>query len=180
LTEAIIILANHFNSPSATAVAIHFCPSASSYDQAHKSQHNLAISSSFLIALAVLVLGGLVRMACYHALGSLFTFRIAIRKNHKLVTSGPYAYVRHPAYLGAPMLVLGYLCALFARGSYLTECLSLGWKPEILLGIVLAFVIIYPSFSRAITEDKLLRKEFGREWDDWAMRVRYRIFPGIW
>lgn len=34
------------------------------------------------------------------ALGNLFTFEVMIRKNHKLITDGPYAYLMHPSYTG--------------------------------------------------------------------------------
>ena len=52
-------------------------------------------------------LGGLIRYKCYRALGSMFTFEMSIREGHVLVTSGPYAIVRHPAYTGAILVVIG-------------------------------------------------------------------------
>lgn len=52
-------------------------------------------------------LGGLIRYKCYRVLGSMFTFEMSIREGHVLVTSGPYAIVRHPAYIGAILVVIG-------------------------------------------------------------------------
>ena len=40
--------------------------------------------------------GGALRAWCYQTLGRLFTFEISIMDKHSLVTSGPYAFVRHP------------------------------------------------------------------------------------
>lgn len=33
--------------------------------------------------------------------------------------------------------------------------------------------------QRTKTEDMMLRREFGAEWDLWASRVRYRLIPGV-
>ena len=52
-------------------------------------------------------LGGLIRYKCYRALGTMFTFEMSIRKDHMLVTSGPYSIVRHPGYTGIFLVVIG-------------------------------------------------------------------------
>jgi len=50
-------------------------------------------------------------------LGRLFTFIVSIRADHRLVTSGPYAYMLHPSYTGSLMQAMGY--SLFLS-SYVT------------------------------------------------------------
>jgi len=35
------------------------------------------------------------------------------------------------------------------------------------------------SIKRTIVEDAMLKKEFGKEWDEWAGRVKYRMIPGV-
>ena len=62
-----------------------------------------AILAGTLLAAA----GGLVRAACYRALGPCFTFELAIRAGHRLVTRGPYARVRHPGYAALLFAVAG-------------------------------------------------------------------------
>ena len=52
-------------------------------------------------------IGGLIRYKCYRAMGTLFTFEMSIRKGHMLITSGPYAIVRHPSYAGVILVVIG-------------------------------------------------------------------------
>ena len=34
--------------------------------------------------------------------------------------------------------------------------------------------------TRPQKEDELLRKEFGKKWDQWAEVVRYRLIPGVY
>lgn len=90
------------------------------------------------------------------------------------------SYILHPAYLGGVALVLGFPHIFFARGSYLAQCWSLGWMAEAFIRID-RIIIIYPGmFTRAVTEDALMKNEFGKEWEEWAQKVRYRIIPGIW
>ena len=42
---------------------------------------------------------------------------------------------------------------------------------------VLAFIFVLARMSK---EDIALRNQFGKKWDDWAKRVPYSIFPGIY
>ncbi|CAF4350854.1 unnamed protein product, partial [Rotaria sordida] len=37
-------------------------------------------------------------MSVIGTLGAFFTFELTIRSTHKLIKTGPYAYVRHPSY----------------------------------------------------------------------------------
>jgi len=39
---------------------------------------------------------------------------------------------------------------------------------------------LYLVLSRMEVEDRALRKRFGREWDEWAGRVRYQVIPGVY
>ena len=55
------------------------------------------------------ILGGLIRYTCYKALGCMFTFEMSICRNHKLITSGPYAVVQHPSYVGAILVASGMM-----------------------------------------------------------------------
>ena len=55
-------------------------------------------------------LGGYIRYSCYRALGKLFTFEMSIRNGHQLITDGPYSVVRHPAYTGVILTMIGIIC----------------------------------------------------------------------
>lgn len=90
------------------------------------------------------------------------TVRIQTERGHTVVTDGPYAYVRHPGYVGmlaimvGACLLLGSLWALIA------------WLPYLALTVV-----------RTHLEDRTLRAEL-HGYADYAARTRYRLIPGIW
>jgi hypothetical protein len=52
------------------------------------------------VGLALLTLGGTLRVAAVFALGRRFTELVAIQENHRLKTDGLYRYIRHPSYAG--------------------------------------------------------------------------------
>jgi protein-S-isoprenylcysteine O-methyltransferase Ste14 len=82
-----------------------------------------------------------------------------VRKNETLTTSGPYAYVRNPLYLGSVITAAGFTIA--ARS---------GW---IALAMVLIFVLIYLPVIRA--EESFLRQRFA-EFGQYAEHVP-RLLP---
>ncbi|KAM5531771.1 hypothetical protein V8D89_014541 [Ganoderma adspersum] len=47
-----------------------------------------------------------------------FTFEVIIKDDHKLITSGPYSYVRHPSYTGILCLTTGAYLMHFGAGGY--------------------------------------------------------------
>lgn len=88
--------------------------------------------------------------------------KVDTERGHKVISTGPYAWVRHPMYggaifyfVGAPLL-LGSWCAL-AIGIALIGILAL----------------------RAVWEEQTLMTELAG-YADYAKRVRYRMLPGIW
>jgi protein-S-isoprenylcysteine O-methyltransferase Ste14 len=88
--------------------------------------------------------------------------RIQTDRGHQLVTSGPYRFVRHPAYACWPFLIVGGGLAL---GSWLA----------VLVGVLLVFPILW----RTAREDRILREQLPG-YANYAQKVRYRLFPGVW
>ncbi|KAF8063941.1 hypothetical protein FPV67DRAFT_194342 [Lyophyllum atratum] len=132
---------------------------------------------------AILIVSGtLIRWQCYRTLKSLFTFEVSIRKDHRLVTTGPYGIVRHPSYSGMLSVHLGVYCWWGSRGSWLRES---GFLDTIVGRTALALFAIYEMgvlgglLMRAPVEDAALKKEFGEEWNAYASRVQYVFIPGI-
>ncbi|MCD6265503.1 MAG: isoprenylcysteine carboxylmethyltransferase family protein [Deltaproteobacteria bacterium] len=74
-----------------------------------------------------------------------------IKKNRVLATDGPYAFVRHPLYVGNITLGFG-----FALAS------SLWWSLPLLILILLIF---YPQAVRR--EDENLHHMFKKDWEQW-------------
>ena len=138
----------------------------------------------FLVGWLLVLSGSLIRLACYRALGKLFTFELSIRKNHKLITSGPYAIVRHPAYTGLFMIMLGYSLWQLGGGSWLRECSGLSLDGTLGRGLLFTSVttdlfVVLALVSRTYREDAMLREEFS-DWDRWAERVPCKLIPYVY
>jgi protein-S-isoprenylcysteine O-methyltransferase Ste14 len=88
--------------------------------------------------------------------------RIQSDRGHKVITNGPYRWMRHPGYTGA---ILKYLATPLFLDS--------GWAfiPAVFLVIVLVI--------RTSLEDKVLQAEL-EGYSEYADKVRYRLFPGVW
>ncbi|KAF9527272.1 hypothetical protein CPB83DRAFT_768767, partial [Crepidotus variabilis] len=146
------------------------------------SPANIETSKWFFLATALAASGGLIRFLCYRALGSMFTFELAIRRDHKLVTSGPYSLVRHPGYTGVLLAIPGVIIWHAAPGSYAREC---GLLYTYFGRGCVAFFIPVVSFvtvgllRRMKKEDQALESVFGQDWRDWAKRVPYNLIPYI-
>jgi protein-S-isoprenylcysteine O-methyltransferase Ste14 len=92
--------------------------------------------------------------------------------------------VRHPSYSGALLAALGVALCHLSPGTWLVECAGL-FEPQnrrILAAVwaVGSSVICAALTSRMRKEDAMLQKNFGREWDEWAARVPYKIIPGLY
>lgn len=75
-----------------------------------------------------------------------------VKKNKVLATSGPYAYVRHPLYVGNHLITLGF-------------CLASGLWWSFFIWAALA-LFYYPQ--TIAHEDKELARMFPGEWEAWA------------
>lgn len=135
------------------------------------------------IGCCFLISGSLFRSWAQTTCAQFFTWELAIRPGHKLCTRGPYSYVRHPSYTGLYVLSTGHLLVVLSRHTFLSECISkkllLSYYAFYIVVISLA-AIVYASFAqRSAREDKMLKKEFGKQWEDWASRTKYQLFPGV-
>jgi protein-S-isoprenylcysteine O-methyltransferase Ste14 len=88
--------------------------------------------------------------------------RIQEDRGHKVVSSGPYRYVRHPMYSAFIPFMVGTPLLL---GSWYGVLLGLGFM------VVLA--------RRAVLEESTLREEL-QGYADYMTQVKYRILPYIW
>ena len=120
-------------------------------------------------------------MCCYRTLGKFFTYEAAMSDDHVLVTHGPYSVVRHPSYTGVAMIVLGKPLEFFCPGSYVRECGVAGtWAVWALYAFVATTLyIVYSLFARIPVEDAQFKAKFGKEWEEWSGKTRYRLVPGV-
>ena len=171
------------------AILAHEYPSSLSSDilstlfKDSSSVNRLQPTVAWGVGFALLTLGSALRKVCYMTLGRMFTFQLAVVKEHKLITSGPYAVVRHPAYTGFFMATTGLLMVQLVPGTYLAESgiFDRRWTKVVAGAWVIWVLLLQLSVVKRIAkEDEVLRKEFGKEWDEWARRTPYRLVPYVY
>jgi protein-S-isoprenylcysteine O-methyltransferase Ste14 len=112
----------------------------------------------WLLVLTALVLF----VASSRAMGKNWSLVARTREDHQLVTSGPFAMIRHPIYTG-----------LFAW--LLAMAIAFGHYRGLILGVPLYWI---GTWMRVVREERLLRAQFGAAYDDYAARVK-RFVPGL-
>ena len=111
----------------------------------------------FVVAIIVLVvLASLIFVtAAVRTLGKQWSLQARVLEHHELIRRGPYRIVRHPIYTG----MFGMLIAsTLAHGHW--------------LGLVIASLVYYlGTVMRIRSEEKLLREQFGSEYEEYARGV---------
>ena len=87
---------------------------------------------------------------------------ISVESGQKLVSTGVYAFVRHPMYTGIVIMMLGIPLAL---GSY--------W------GLVFVLPGLIGLAVRIGDEEQLLKQELDG-YSEYAQKVHYRLVPYVW
>jgi protein-S-isoprenylcysteine O-methyltransferase Ste14 len=132
----------------------------------------------------MIITGSLIRLVTYRYLGEFFRFEASIQHNHKLVTGGPYSIVRHPGYTGLLISHSGWFLWQLWEGSWVRESGLWDTAPGKLVTLSYAVIMIigtlYLVLTRMSNEDEALRKQFGKQWVDWAKKVPYYVVPGIY
>ena len=113
------------------------------------------------IGLAVVAIGGSLLVWTFHNLGKNLTDTVVTRREHSLVTSGPYRWVRHPLYLACALGILG--------GSLATA----NWFFVAVGAVVLIFL-----YCRTRIEEAKLVERFGDDYRSYMRRVG-RFLPRL-
>ena len=106
------------------------------------------------VGVAIVACAGLLLLWTFRNLGKNLTDTVVTRRDHTLVTSGPYRYVRHPFYVTFVVGILG------------VSLLMANWF--ILLAGVLPFGFL---LARTRIEERKLVERFGDEYRDYMRRV---------
>lgn len=108
-----------------------------------------AVPVLYYAGLVLIVLGMWIRMwASGH-----------VKKNKVLATDGPYAYVRHPLYVGNILLLAGFVLAA-----------------QLIWAVILVAVFLWFYYPTAIDyEDHKLHNLFGEEWERWRQNTKALI-----
>jgi protein-S-isoprenylcysteine O-methyltransferase Ste14 len=88
--------------------------------------------------------------------------RIQTDRGQRVVSSGPYHWIRHPGYAGALLTYLGTPIFLDSIWAFLPT-------------LFLISVLVY----RTSLEDRFLQDALDG-YRDYARRVHYRLLPGVW
>lgn len=115
------------------------------------------------VGLAILWLGIAVRVSAVWTLGRWFRREVTIEPGQTVQTSGPYRFVRHPAYLGDLLIVFGFV---LAWGSWIAAALATA-------------LALAGHLPRIVVEERELRAAFGDDYERFA-RGRARLVPGAW
>jgi len=124
---------------------------------------DLLSSWFFVLGVAFMVLGFLIREWAIITIKQFFSFQVSIYSNHKLVNKGLYRFIRHPAYTGALITIIGL-------GIALRSVIGLG------------FIIILTGLAcgyRIKLEEKFLINEFGEEYITYKKKTKLLI-PWVW
>jgi len=107
------------------------------------------------LGVALTILGIAFALWAMVTLGRHYDLVLEVHQDHELVRRGPYSVVRHPLYTG---LGLHFAGACLATGN--------------LLLIAGTLLVSYPAFYlRARAEERLLRDQFGAEYEKYAREV---------
>ena len=110
------------------------------------------------IGLVVYLVFSWIQVWSFKTLGDNYSQDIMIKKNHELITKGPFKLVRHPQYLCQILLDIG---ATAATLSYIVG------------GFALIEIPIY--LMRASMEDKLLAKHFAEKFSEYKKKSGFMI-----
>lgn len=96
-----------------------------------------------------------------------------LRKDKVLGTSGPYAHVRNPMYVGRFFVLLGFMVMIQQAWWKETEVFQIPM-------LVAAYVIIFALYARGRVsrEEERLRQIFGEDYARYCREVR-RFFPKL-
>jgi protein-S-isoprenylcysteine O-methyltransferase Ste14 len=96
-------------------------------------------------------------------LGRNWSITLEIREQHRLVSSGPYALVRHPMYTSFFLMAVGQ--------AFLLSNWAVG------LGGLIGFALLF--FLRVDKEERMMLENFGPEYRDYMERTK-RLIPYIY
>jgi protein-S-isoprenylcysteine O-methyltransferase Ste14 len=122
-----------------------------------------ALGAAWLLGLAIFVLGW--TLVTWSMVVNPFfekTVRIQTDHGHRVIETGPYAYVRHPGYVGFAGWMLSTPLLLASAWAFVPALIA-----------VIGFVI------RTALEDRMLHAELPG-YAEYATRVRFRLVPGVW
>jgi protein-S-isoprenylcysteine O-methyltransferase len=113
------------------------------------------------LGIGLMLFGVLFRAWAIHVLGRHFSVHVAIQAEHQLVKTGPYRWLRHPAYTGTLLTLMGLPVALGV------------WPLAFAVGAFFIAAHIY----RIRVEEAAMSEKFGEAYTNYCQKT-WRMFPG--
>eukprot|EP01084_Bolivina_argentea_P221481 375112_1 len=127
------------------------------YDTYINNKRDVALSN--IIGLSLFSCSYILRYYVIKLMKGQYSFSTTICQNHKLITSGPYQYVRHPAYFASLLRAIG--CVLIYDYN---------------LPTVVGCCIVCISQVQSIQfEETALIKKFGTKYLEYTKSVKYKM-----
>jgi protein-S-isoprenylcysteine O-methyltransferase Ste14 len=104
-------------------------------------------------------LGECLRLWSTYTLGKFFTYVVVIAKDHRLITKGPYRFVRHPGYLGGLLIFIGFGIA----------------SQSLIIGVTIVSMLCLAYAYRLHVEEAALREKFGKKYEEYSKRTAMLI-----
>jgi len=115
------------------------------------------------LGLLAFIAGSALRMWSFRVADGSFKAQIAVAEKQRLATTGPYAWVRHPAYLGVIIAYAG-IAGIFSSS----------------IGIAALLALVMPALIiRLLKEEKILAASFGEEWQHYTSQTGSMLMPGL-
>jgi protein-S-isoprenylcysteine O-methyltransferase Ste14 len=109
--------------------------------------------------IALTSVGVVIAIWARYCIGQYWSARVTLKEGHRLIRSGPYAFVRHPIYTGMLLAAMG-------------TALVIGeWR-----GVLAVAVILAAHSHKALREERLMTAEFGEEYAAYQQSTGF-LFP---
>ena len=132
---------------------------AAGKDSGSLSDVNLALMG---VGVGMILLGVIIRFVAIGTLKKNFSNLLRIREGHTLVTNGIYHRIRHPAYLGLIVMILGIPVLLSS-----------------VLGFLVMLLIVPLLLHRIKLEEAMLIGQFGDEYENYKRQTK-KLIPFLY
>ncbi len=112
--------------------------------------------------IALTTLGVALAIWARYCLGQYWSARVTLREGHRIIRSGPYAFVRHPIYTGMLLAAAGTALVIGERR-----------------GVLGVLVMLAAHTHKALREQALLTLELGEEYSSYRRATGF-LFPCLW
>ncbi|MHA1991716.1 MAG: methyltransferase family protein [Candidatus Hodarchaeales archaeon] len=115
-----------------------------------------------IFGLFLFCFGVSVRLICRFTLKKGFSYMLKVSENHKLITTGIYKFVRHPAYTGDVIAQLGLTVMLTS-----------------VIGTLIMSLLFLPFLYRIKLEEEMLLEHFGEDYKFYMKKTK-KLLPFLY